>query len=70
MAKNLFMFFNRISRIIKKEIGMQITPISNTLNTTKYKETTNKMQNLNISNPSFTGFWNFYLRKTVWDMSN
>lgn len=63
MAKNLFMFFNRISRIIKKEIGMQITPISNTLNTTKYKETTNKMQNLNISNPSFTGFWNFLPKK-------
>lgn len=63
MAKNLFMFFNRISRIIKKEIGMQITPISNTLNTTKYKETTNKTQNSNISNPSFTGFWNFLPKK-------
>lgn len=65
MAKNLFMFFNRISRIIKKEIGMQITPISNTLNTTKYKETTNKMQNSNISNPSLQVFGIFYLRKTV-----
>lgn len=62
MAKFLFMVFNKISKIIKKEINMQISPLSNKLSTTKYN-VTNKTQNSNVSNPSFTGFWNFLPKK-------
>ena len=43
---------------------MQITAITNTINTTK-QYNTNKSNN-SISAPNFTGFWGFLPKKNSW----